>query len=385
MDRSANFSPELESTRGIAALLVAGFHVCQAKAFINGNPETLFEIGTKSPDIVTQWSVSFLKILFTGQGAVTFFFVLSGYVLFLSLERADNRARDGIAFAVRRFFRIYPAAAGTVLFMTLVYFTTGLGLDPPSFDLAPVVRNLLLLSVSIDGVMWTLQVEFLAVPLIFLVYLMGRRFGPVAIYTAAIVLSIMIYWRPWYTLLALPSGPPRAAFMYAFIYGMAAFDLSKRLRTVSWRMTAFGLGVATPLFFAAPFLSYRYGDLIQAGCAATIIVGLVSRNKGWWTDFLRLPQLRFLGRVSYSFYLLHPLTLAVIWYMPETFGKIIAAGVPLPLLCVFLWVATSAVMLPLAQLSYRFIELPGLALGRTVLSLYNSRREGILRSLTAPR
>ncbi|MBV9329928.1 MAG: hypothetical protein JOZ55_00080 [Alphaproteobacteria bacterium] len=75
---------------------------------------------------------------------------------------------------------------------------------------------------------------------------------------------------------------------------------------------------------------------------------------------------RFYGRISYSFYLVHPLTLLVLWSEPALLGRPIAAGVPEGLVAVLLFVGSTLAVTPLAWAMQRFIERPGIAAGRSV-------------------
>ena len=72
----------------------------------------------------------------------------------------------------------------------------------------------------------------------------------------------------------------------------------------------------------------------------------------------------FFGRISYSFYLLHPLTLLIIWKVPSALGAVIAVGVPAVLVAAFLIFASIVLLTPLAFAMYRWIEIPGIAAGR---------------------
>src|SRR5512138_3594575 len=70
-EASTGFLHRLESLRGIAALMVAGWH-------------------SSAVLVATGWSVgilAFLRVFFNGHAAVTLFFVLSGLVLGGSLSR----------------------------------------------------------------------------------------------------------------------------------------------------------------------------------------------------------------------------------------------------------------------------------------------------------
>ena len=73
-----------------------------------------------------------------------------------------------------------------------------------------------------------------------------------------------------------------------------------------------------------------------------------------------------LGKMSYSFYLLHPITLLVVWTIPEALGSIVAAGVPRVYVSLVLWLTSAAAIAPIAWASYRFVELPGQRLGNAI-------------------
>src|SRR5580765_5170109 len=84
--RAAGYSVKLEALRGLAALMVVGYH-----AF----PSTLY---------------SWMHVIFNGRAAVSLFFVLSGYVLGLSLRRGTGTILyQYLFFMYRRVLRIYPA------------------------------------------------------------------------------------------------------------------------------------------------------------------------------------------------------------------------------------------------------------------------------------
>src|SRR5579859_2420849 len=97
--RARYFVPSLESVRGLAALTVCFFHV--ASASYMGAPMI-------DPN-------SILMLPLNGPGAVVLFFVLSGYVLRLSLESKFSASAMAVAvgFVISRLFRVYPVAIAT--------------------------------------------------------------------------------------------------------------------------------------------------------------------------------------------------------------------------------------------------------------------------------
>ena len=71
---------ELDALRGLAAMLVVLFH------YSWGRPENRFEFSV-------------------GNTGVDLFFIISGFVIFMSLEKAENLRQ----FVGNRFARLYPA------------------------------------------------------------------------------------------------------------------------------------------------------------------------------------------------------------------------------------------------------------------------------------
>jgi peptidoglycan/LPS O-acetylase OafA/YrhL len=92
------------------------------------------------------------------------------------------------------------------------------------------------------------------------------------------------------------------------------------------------------------------------GAWATFGIGMALRHR-------RMPRvLAWLGAVSYSVYLLHPLVLHVIdRFMPEplAMGPVARAGVAVVML---------ATLLALARLTYEYVEKPAQRLGRRFMS-----------------
>src|SRR6185369_11951996 len=79
--------------------------------------------------------------------------------------------------------------------------------------------------------------------------------------------------------------------------------------------------------------------------------------------------MRFYGRISYSLYLLHPAVIIVMSILTGALGAGVVAGVPTTMLALAVVLAVIAAATPLAAWSYRWIERPGVALGRRLLPL----------------
>jgi peptidoglycan/LPS O-acetylase OafA/YrhL len=331
--RSASFQPRIESLRGIAALMVAVFHSIHllpvdgvAQVYL----QTIWDI-RGSQALLTR----VLMVFFNGGAAVSLFFVMSGFVLALSLARDPRSVPDlAKAFFTRRFFRIYPPLAlNVVLYAAAMWIVCSawprLYNDPPPTPRA-IFDNLLLLDKGVNGATWSLAVELLAVPFIFLAHLFTRGRSPWLILVPAIVGRIALYAR-W----MLFRRPYLYLYLFMFLWGMAIAELGPFVsRRVSGRTAGAGLVIGLALLLGARFL-FGYWSRASLGVeaiGATLVVAIVA----YGPDLRALALLdgsavRFLGRTSYSFYLYHPVFLSlgvpiVIWSLSSTS---LAASYPL--------------------------------------------------------
>ena len=122
------------------------------------------------------------SIVFNGHAALTMFFVLSGFVLFLSLDRGPQRIPLALSrFSIARTLRIYMPIIGNIALFYLLFRFFGAalpGVSDAAYAPISLLRNALLIDTSINGVMWSLQLEILAIPLIFLGYFLLVVFVP---------------------------------------------------------------------------------------------------------------------------------------------------------------------------------------------------------------
>src|SRR3569833_26977 len=99
----------LDGLRGVAALYVALYHT---RMLVLGHG------GSVHPSLIT--ATSWMGF---GHFSVDIFIVLSGFVLMLPVCRADDGRLSGglVAFAVRRFRRIFPAYWAALLISTVIF------------------------------------------------------------------------------------------------------------------------------------------------------------------------------------------------------------------------------------------------------------------------
>ncbi len=280
-----------------------------------------------------------------GQGAVAFFFVLSGFILAHVYPRLDSRAEVG-RFLLARFARLWPAhLAGVVLSMLVA--RSILWPDPGPFNRWAVLASHLAMlqswfpthgfSAAYNGPSWSISTEF-AFYLFFipLVRNWSRTWWWKLPLTLAVPLGVTAaaahygwpfkppYEKPDYDHF-LYFGP--LARLYQFALGMALALLYRRtkdgLRVGPALGTAVELGCvalvaasmqtalpAADALLAAPELGRPFWVLLYACSLWTILplallVFVMAHEWGYLSRLLACGPSVFLGEISYGVYILH--------------------------------------------------------------------------------
>ena len=302
--------PALSGLRGFAVFLVFLSHYAAQSATLAAPGGVTSRV---TPTLVEMGSVG-----------VDIFFVLSGYLIYGALLRTSAPLRQ---FFKRRFVRIYPAFACVLaLYVVLalllpdqerlpdqvlpaiLYVIANAALLPGIFDITPLIT-----------VAWSLSYEaffYLVAPA--WVYWLGMRSRTATIRIAALgVLAVSgLLVAGW-----LESD--RLA-LVMFVGGMLVYELEGRARrtpTVPISVAAASAGLLIPILAAldAP-LAIRLGMLLLA-CTLLVVHALGSRTLT--ARLLSVAPVRWLGNMSYSYYLLHGLTLKAFFALT---GGLLPAG-----------------------------------------------------------
>lgn len=271
--------PTLDALRGIAVLGVCWFH------FTNGEPTFL-------PDGFLKSSGAY------GWLGVEIFFVISGFIIPWSLRRGSYQVADYGRFLLKRMIRLEPpylVGIGVVLAVNFIAseFLEYRGL--PQFSFVQLVLHLAYLNVFfgypwIDPPYWTLAIEFQYY------LLMGLVFPAIA--HRSVVVRASTFGS--LALLAYSVSERQFVFHWLFLFmlGVAAFqlraDLIKRRQYYLW----------AGLLGAGAW--HLQGHLFAiVGVSTSLLLGLCDAN-------IKRPFL-WLGRISYSLYLLHgPVGMSII-------------------------------------------------------------------------
>lgn len=145
---------ELDALRGLAALAVVLYHYTDAYQRLFGHP---------TPPLFT---------FKTGELPVYLFFVISGFVIDLTLQRC----RTGGDFLVSRFARLFPAYWVAVLFTASIIWLFGLPRYEPSLKTVAINLTMLqefLRTPHVDFVYWTLERELLFYLIMYAIFRLG--------------------------------------------------------------------------------------------------------------------------------------------------------------------------------------------------------------------
>lgn len=265
-----------------------------------------------------------------GVYGVLLFFMISGYVIPLSLDRAGA----AIPFWIGRIFRLWP------LYLAVLVATVAVSADftprTLALNLAPLGEFAGYRTI-VNGA-WTLAFELTFYALLTAAWALGWRHRAVGMAVAALLLALAVEG-----LLPPLSGIvlPRYGTLVSFA---AMFGGMVICRWQQGKVSARACRWVCLLLAATLLLALRGTGL---AVLATFAAFLALRR-------YELPRiLLWLGRVSYSLYLIHAL---VMFAAPRT-GSGVAD--------VALW---AALAFGLAALAERWIERPGIALGKRLVA-----------------
>ncbi|SDT92562.1 Peptidoglycan/LPS O-acetylase OafA/YrhL, contains acyltransferase and SGNH-hydrolase domains [Verrucomicrobium sp. GAS474] len=368
----------LDGLRGVAALIVV-LHHFNMLWIACGRPPWAGFLLEKTP----------LALLVSGEASVILFFVLSGFVL--ALPWVGGRPERYGVFAVKRICRIwlpYLVALGLGVWGNSRFH--GLAGISPWFesmwagpvDPGLVARHILFLGTYpnrvFDMVFWSLRIE-MQISLIFPflcagLLLLAPRLALLAVALgggAALFVALLPhhFFTPVYIVMFL-AGIALArhrAGIAAAVNGLSA------VAWAGWLLFSLGLylvpdlsgALNTPGLMGAANLATLLG-------AAGLIAAVLGRNglEAW----LRTAVPLFLGRISYSLYLLHAIVLYVLVYL--LVGKVPVGALFVPFL---------GLSLLAALLFYRVIDKPAIDLGRRLAQRLSPPRVDQSAACTARR
>jgi len=366
---------ELDSLRGLAALSVV-LHHCRV----------MWETDTQPASPFLRSLLSLVAPI--GFEAVLLFFVLSGFVL--SLPAVTGKPQRYSTFVIRRVFRIYvPYLAALAVSVAGALWLHGAVTRSDWFNKSwseavnwqLVGRHLLFVGVfdtnQFDNPIWSLIHE-MRISLVFpLLCALVLRIGTRRSLALALGLScaaILFELRPF-----VIDGDLTGSLHYAAFFVLGILLARHRTRLGAWlsrrrkltRTLALVAALVIFLFagpqilqhFSRPSHYWRnkpFSDWITALGAGGLII--ISLSSAICKRFLFWKPIRFLGKISYSLYLWH--FIVMLYCIHLLYGKMPLGAI----LCLVL-----VLTFPVSWCSYRWIELPSIALGRRLSDIRLTR------------
>lgn len=303
-----------------------------------------------------------------GGLGVSFFFVLSGFVLTWSARDRDTTR----AFWRRRFVKIYPIYVVTwalALMLFAVYYTS-VGVAIANLFMLQVWVPEYMTNFSVDAPSWSLAVEavfYLCFPLLLSVF---RRIDArhlkywIAGAIAAVVATPALAYALFPSTPQVPSGHDSSVSQYWFSYvlppvRMVDFALGilvalavkhGRWRNIGMAWSSLLLVGGYALTFHVPYLYGQRATMILP-IVLLIAATAIADIEGRFTLF-RNRTMVWLGEISFAFYLLHFITLCTLrWALGP--DKMFSTSVGIAML-----VGTAAVTVLLSWALYAFVEDP---------------------------
>ena len=359
------FDPRLESLRGIAALAVVITHSL-AIFRIDGSPA--FWALPLSEHTIRMFPLHLIIALFNAGSAVVLFFVLSGYVLTLSLQRAVSAGLT--AYAVRRSFRLLPPMWASVILMWATLSLIPIqDMQPYSewfqniykpLHVTDISSNLFLWSFNANPVTWTMYVELVGSALIPVSLWVSTRYGASSCYILLAAFAVITALNYHYLTFAY-----LVCFQTGVIIAIHPPQISARPWTLA--LAGYALFVIDELVIGPSAWSI-WTNTIGAGL---IIVAVIN---GYAEGFLTHQFMRNVGRVSYSVYLLQ---LPAIYVSGIIIGHFFEPGLLATAIAVPIIIPT---ILLIANIGYALFESPSIQLGRELGRRLNLVRDANIQA-----
>lgn len=342
----------IDALRAIAALLVVWLHV--GDAFVRFDPRgiaagNLLYLIPKSIDV--------------GRIGVVVFFLISGFVIPFSIH--PDRAAPIGSFVIKRLFRIYPAYWLSVPLGAL----TGFWIWGAHFSAPDVLINLTLLQdvfgvQGAEGLYWTLLVEIVFYALCVALLLGNSLFNMRRVCALAIVLGFGYSFAMLATWIGAPVMNANAAFWMVNLSTMLCGTLYRscvvdnKAAADPWlRAAVYGL-LSYYLVILPSGAIWAHG--FEHNAPISYALGLLVFILGTSAVRIRTRLTDWLGQISYSVYLFHPVIfMTLLWWLlrqpPGSWWRS-------QHLSIYLLINT-VLTIALADLVYRLIEKPSIRLG----------------------
>lgn len=357
----------LDGFRGICALSVAVYHIHISQSF-------------------GEWA--FFR---SAHYLVSFFFVLSGFVMVHTYGQRLATTDQFKQFFITRTFRLYPLHVFVLLFaialevVKLAAEHAGIAFNQPSFtgQRAPqeIIPNLLLLQSwwpgfnpqSFNFPAWSISVEYYIYMIFAGILLCTPRLAALIFLMISLVATACLFLGLAYLM------EPALQGLSCFFAGVMTYHLYRVIQSKTiprWVHTVLEtVGICLTASLLVSNIDHKQIILMLVFCALMLIF---SFEGGLISSLLKARPFEKLGALSYSIYMTHAMVLFAVTLAMLLVGKVTgytivtyATDAPGPMLSFHnavadntLLVALLIIIIGISTVSYRFIELRGIEWGK---------------------
>lgn len=333
---------------------------------------------------------AFPELFQLSELAVTFFFVLSGFLItYLIVNDIEKSEFSVKLFYKKRIFRIWPLYYLIIILGLFVipnipfmeYHTEYVG---NINDVAPSVRENLIISyllfvphiaiffdvVSYLGHTWSIGSEeqfYLVWPI--LVSLFHKRIVPFCVFFIAAVAAIRLFslYMDWDTLFAYVNVSRMNAMVTGGFFAMLfrhreRESIGKAFRFLTNQKMEL---LSIILIFAIFKLNHSLGDNLRHDIFSIVSGVLILNAATSANPIIKLEKSRvlsYLGRISYGIYMYHPIVIGFCLHAIDTYTDMYLASIKST---IFLHVAVLSITAIISAISYEFFESKLITLART--------------------
>ncbi|WP_068072784.1 acyltransferase family protein [Novosphingobium lentum] len=346
---AANRLVSVDAIRGIAALsVVMGHSLEEAIRLLPGSSAVRAGV-----------SAVVVEYCNFGRIGVVAFFLVSGYVIPFSFSHR-NPLRS---FVIARFFRLYPAYWVSIAGAILIALILGSQRPPPAMIAANITMiQAVLHQPNLIGVYWTLFYELVFYGLCFLAFTAKCLESPRYLLAVVIVLCLLGSLSAGARQAGLAHEPPIGLFVFLAMMHLGTLARLSDRGDGAMATQCYRGGLLIVLLAAGPivsvgFIQHASNERMIAdvtGLYAGLALFLLLRSR----PAVATPETRFLGKISYSLYLFHPLCLVI--------AVAAATRIAAPFDAVFVVLAIPLGAIAVAALVQHLVEAPANRWGKVV-------------------
>jgi len=229
-------------------------------------------------------------------------------------------------------------------------------------DFSPtnIILNMLMVRTDINAVMWSMKVECFATPLILFCTWLARTKDARWLWPMIGTLFALSFWGPYVHALG---DATNLAPLYAFVFGVLVQYYGKHFSHIRPSPAVLLTILSVLVFFFCGTRKQTAPILLLECISAALLVALIAWRSVRLHAQLDSEVVRFYGKISYSFYLLHVLGMSFALRIFDSMGISLVA-LPASAGTVVLTALSILITTPAAYLSWRYIEVSFINLGK---------------------